>query len=238
MATAGSSEIPFPDISFKDFNKFVNSNFSPQVSLSTVLLVLFTMTENSDLLNLHARQKNPQCSGELKQSFSGWIRALARGLIDRLEEKTNNLFTESEYLEKSGSDLITPLTIKLDKLMDVLNLNPFSKSGKLRKRLQPISHQEITAIHFICPQSMECEDLTCDPRGLHQATRDRDIPKVTLIKGNKIYKNVAVLSGKCPQCETVYYADHESIGRSTDNPQRVFFKFCQIFESRTKCLGG
>ena len=163
MATAGSSESPFPDISFKDFNKFINSNFSPQVSLGTVLLVMFTMTENSDLLNLHARQKNPQCIGELKQSSSGWIRALARSLIDRLGETTNNLFTESECLEKSNNDLITPLTVKLDKLMDVMKLNPFSKSGKLRKRLQPISHQEITAVHIICPQSMECEDINCDP---------------------------------------------------------------------------
>ena len=81
------------------FQGFVNSNFSAQVSLSTVLLVLFTMTENSDLLNLHARQKNPQCNGELKQSSSGWIRALAWSLIDRLEGKTNSLFTKSEHPE-------------------------------------------------------------------------------------------------------------------------------------------
>jgi hypothetical protein len=65
MALAVSSEMPFPDIAFKDFSKFVNSNFGPQVSLSTVLLVLFTMTENPDFLNLHARQKHP-CIGELK----------------------------------------------------------------------------------------------------------------------------------------------------------------------------
>ena len=234
MTRAGSSESPFPDISFKDFNKFVNSNFNPQVSLSTVLLVMFTMTENSDLLNLHARQKNPQCIGELKQSSTGWMRALARSLIDRLEETTNDLFTESEYLEKSRNDLITPLTVKLDKLMDVLKLNPFSKSGKLKKRLQPISHLEISAIHIICPQSMECEDIKCDPHGLHQATRDRDIPKVTLIKENKIFKNVAVLSGKCPKCETVYYADHESLDRSTDNPQRVYLnsaKYLKVGQS-------
>ena len=108
--------------------------------------------------------------------------------MDRLEEKTNSLFTESEHPENLENDLITPLTVKLDKLMDVLKLNPFSKSGKLKKRLQPISHLEISAIHIICPQSMECEDIKCDPRGLHQATRDHDIPKVTLIKGNKMWQ--------------------------------------------------
>ena len=31
-----------------------------------------------------------------------------------------------------------------------------------------------------------------------------------LIKGTKIYDRVHVLSGKCPTCETKYYADHES----------------------------
>jgi len=95
MTAAMSSEMPFPDISFKAFNKFVTTNFSPQISLATVLLVLFTMTENSDLLNLHARQQNPQYTGELKQSSSGWIRALAWSLRDRLQEKTKNLFIDT-----------------------------------------------------------------------------------------------------------------------------------------------
>ena len=103
---------------------------------------------------------------------------MTRSLIDRLEGKTNSLFTESEHPENLGNDLITPLTVKLNKLMDVLKLNPFFKSGKLRKKLQPISHQEITPIHLICPQSMECEDIECDPCGLLQATDNRDIPKV------------------------------------------------------------
>ena len=116
MAFAMSSEMPFPDLSFKDFSKFVNNNFGSQVSLTTVLLVLFTMTENPDLLNLHAREKNPQQIGERKNSSSGWIRAMARNLIDRLEVKANSLFTESEHPETLGDDLISPLTAKLDKI--------------------------------------------------------------------------------------------------------------------------
>ena len=234
MALAVPSEMPFPDISFKDFSKFVDGNFDPQISLSIVLLVLFSMTENPELLNLHARQKNPQCIGEKKHSSSGWIRVLAWSLIDRLEEKFIGLFKESDQLETSLNDFITPLTVKLDKLMDVLKLNPFSKSGKLKKRLQSISHHEISPILLICPQSPECEDLECDPCGLLQATKERDIPIVTLIKGSKIYKKVAVLSGKCPKCETVYYADHESLDRSTDNPQRVYLnsaKYLKVGQS-------
>ena len=38
---------------------FIQSTFSPKVSLSTVLILLFSITENTDLLNLHAHQQNP-----------------------------------------------------------------------------------------------------------------------------------------------------------------------------------
>jgi len=39
---------------------------------------------------------------------------------------------------------------------------------------------------------------------------DVDISSATLIKGTKIYEEVHVLSGRCPQCKTIYYADHET----------------------------
>ena len=39
--------------------------------------------------------------------------------------------------------------------------------------------------------------------------QQRDIPLVTLVKNNTIYKNVPVLSGRCPNCTTLYGADHE-----------------------------
>ena len=46
----------FPDVTFKVFSEFVIQNFSSQVSLATVLLVLFSLTENPDLLNLHPKK--------------------------------------------------------------------------------------------------------------------------------------------------------------------------------------
>ncbi len=71
---AKSDTQPFPDITFKVFGDFVTQNFSSRVSLATVLLVLFSLTDNSDLLNLHARQKNPHVQGERKEMSSGWIK--------------------------------------------------------------------------------------------------------------------------------------------------------------------
>jgi hypothetical protein len=59
QAVALSSNQPFPDIPFKVFVEFIGENFSSKISLVTVLVVLLSMTENTQLLNLHARQQNP-----------------------------------------------------------------------------------------------------------------------------------------------------------------------------------
>jgi len=47
----------FPNVPFNVFNDFVSKNFNNNIPLSTVLLIFFTLIENTDLLNLHARQK-------------------------------------------------------------------------------------------------------------------------------------------------------------------------------------
>ena len=82
--TALSDKATFPDLPFKIFNKFIKENFAAEITLSQVLLVLFTFTENPDLLNLHARQKNPKYEGETCSSPTGWIKCLAHGLEEKL----------------------------------------------------------------------------------------------------------------------------------------------------------
>lgn len=62
-ANAVQNEQPFPNITFKVFNTFIEENFSSKISLATVLMLLFTVNENTDLLNLHQHQKNPQLKG-------------------------------------------------------------------------------------------------------------------------------------------------------------------------------
>ena len=53
-------------------------------------------------------------------------------------------------------------------------------------------------------------DYILQGRALIQDTRDRDVPRVTLIKDSRIYDSVHVVSGKCTRCNTKYYADHET----------------------------
>ncbi|MGB8841972.1 MAG: hypothetical protein WCC64_12995, partial [Aliidongia sp.] len=72
-----------------------------------------------------------------------------------------------------------------------------------------ISHDALKPAHIICPATMECETMDCNPRSLLQATKWSDVPSVTLIKGTTIHKDTHVLTGKCPDCKTIYQSDYE-----------------------------
>ena len=227
---------PFPDITFKFFSDFVAQNFSSCISLATVLLVLFSLTENPDLLNLHSRQQNPFVQGERKQTTSGWIKTLTRALQERIGDKSRTLLKQKEIPPNSDNNsLITPIASKLDGMADILRLKPiYSKEGKLKHKLRTISHQEIAAVHIICPASVECQDKACSPVALLQDSRFWDIPRVTLIKGTTIYKNVFVLYAKCAHCNTIYYADHEAINQVSSKRNKIFLnsaKYLKVGQS-------
>ena len=232
MVAAMPEECGFPNLTFKAFNEFIKANFSSNVSLATVLLVLFTMTENPDLLNLHTRQKHPSCTGEYKVKASGWIKALASALQNRLAEKQGTLFKKTENVQNTPDhELITPLALKLDAMADLLNLSSYDDTGRYKGKLKPVSHAEIQPVYVICPISATCETVTCNPRGLQQATRARDIPLVTLIKGTTIHHNVPVLTGKCPSCMTSYSADHERFSSEAENDwKRTYLNSAKYFK--------
>ena len=88
---SASSERDFPDITLKVFNDFVKDNFSSKVTLSTILLVLFSLTNNPELLSLHAKQQNPTAKGENAVHVSAWMKALVCALIERLGGKSDTL---------------------------------------------------------------------------------------------------------------------------------------------------
>src|ERR1700733_4405704 len=46
VAYANPDQDPFPDVSFKVFSQFIMANFGSEISLSTVLMILFSMTNN------------------------------------------------------------------------------------------------------------------------------------------------------------------------------------------------
>ena len=217
--SAQSEDTPFPNIPFKIFAQFVKENFSSKITLSQVLLVLFTMTDNTDLLSLHARQQNPEYPEEMRSSDSGWIRGLTRALQDKLGDGQKRLFKDTD--NSNSNDQITTIGEKLDGLAKILKLYPYDKRGQFRDKLKPISYASIQAAQVIRPNAVVCETTTCNPRSLLQITKVRDIPRVTLIKGSTIYEDVQVLTGRCPQCKTIYLADRERV-MTDDGCTRVY----------------
>jgi hypothetical protein len=208
-----ASQRDFPNISFQSFSHLISSTFHPDISLATVLFLLFSLTENTDLLNLHSRQQQQVYLSEKVTKYTGWMSALVNALCDQLDEETKiHLFLESEPIER---DL---LGNKLDAMAQKLKLLPYTKSGEYKsKRIQPISHNQIKPILLLCPSTFTCTTATCNPRSLLQFTRDRDIPHTKLIIGTTIHDKVPVLTGKCPLCDTSYCADRERFRDPNDN---------------------
>ena len=110
--------------------------FGYKISLATVLLLLFTMTENPELLNLHARQQHLG-QGENKTVNSGWIRALSRAVMHRLKDDIQTVFHLGEY-HSERKHKVTKLSSKLDAFAKLLDLTPYNQQGKFKGRLQPV----------------------------------------------------------------------------------------------------
>jgi hypothetical protein len=206
VVSANSSQSPFPDIPCHVFNGFVQNHFSSQISLTTVLTILFSLTNNPDLLNLHARQQHPKAEGEIAQTTSGCIKALAHALENRLANATATMFHgEENKSELTNDQVVTHIDMKPDGLAKVLKLDPYDKRDQFCEKLKPVSEQNIEPVYVICPGSSECETMECQSH----FTQEHDTSKATLIKGTKIHDNVPVLAGQFPVCLTTYHADHE-----------------------------
>jgi len=169
MVSAISEETPFPDIPFQEFSQFISQNFNPTISLASVLCMLFSITENPDLLALHTRQQNARFPGEHSTMVSAWIRCLLCSIQKKLCVNGKTLLNVSEEGPNVPNDqTITMLSTRLDALADILQLKPSVKNSKVKKKLQPISYKPIEAVYVICPGSFQCETLNCKPRSLQQ----------------------------------------------------------------------
>jgi hypothetical protein len=209
VAAVGLNEGPFPDISFHEFSDFVKMNFSSTISLSSVLLILFSLTENVQLLSLHGRQQKKRYREERSTTVTAWIRVLAQSIRQKLEADIDSVLNEDMPNRMQEEQITIAVAMKLNSMATLLRLYPFNKAGKFTGKLKPVSYEAIEPIHVVCPDAVVCQTMTCKPRSLLMTSKPRDIPYVTLIKGFKAYENVPVLAGSCDTCKTIYYADHE-----------------------------
>ena len=212
--SASPSTMPFPDIPFAEFSTFIQDNFSDDISLPTVLVLLFTLVENPDFLNLHGRQQRCKLQGEWSQPLTSWIKILSRlFLAVRLRDVRHQLFQLQDGIilqdsEHHSVNSVNSLSRKLDQMITLLHLNTFKRNGKLRHRRKAISYKAIEPVYLICPQAYQCETLTCSSYSLAQHVPFTQVPQVTLLKVNNIHQFSFVLSGHCQHCNTTYFADH------------------------------
>jgi hypothetical protein len=215
IPSVNASQRDFPNITFQSFSQFISSTFHPDISLATVLFLLFSLTENTDLLNLHSRQEQQVYPSEKVTKHTGWMIALVNALLDQLDEETTcHLFTNSNQED----DRNKVLGVKVDAIAQKLKLLPYTKSNKFKSdRVLPISHEKIKPVHLLCPSTFTCTTATCNPRSLLQFTRERDIPHTKLIIGTTVHNEVPILTGQCPLCDTRYSADRERFLNPNDN---------------------
>lgn len=229
---AASTSMPFPDIPFGEFAKFIQLNFRDDISLATVLVLLFSLTENPQFLNLHGRRQHSKWNNEPGKPNTGWINAFSQLLLEiRLKEICAELFLPHDGIIHLNPDVpycdksVIALSAKLNAMITLLKLNPFKHTGHLAHRQKTISYSAIEPIRLVCPGSYQCQSPGCLPLSLAQHTRYRDIPQVTLLKGTDVCKYAFVLQGFCNACKTSYYADRERIKQS---PTSAVYNQCYI----------
>ncbi|KAJ8697716.1 hypothetical protein PTI98_004493 [Pleurotus ostreatus] len=103
--SAAPLEDPFPGILFADFAKVIKSSFGADITLATVLMLLFSITNNTNLLNLHGQQ---QAVPTNTQVVTSWMAAFVRAIKDRLQLDSlvadDDSDTEMNTDSDSGSD--------------------------------------------------------------------------------------------------------------------------------------
>ena len=104
VVSAAPNHEALSNITFQVFAEFVEENLSSTVSLATVLVILFTVSDNSDFLNLHSHMQHPKM-GESSKAITGWIKALACALKENLgENNTKRLFKRSEEMSDCDNE--------------------------------------------------------------------------------------------------------------------------------------
>jgi hypothetical protein len=162
VSAAAPHDDPFSGIIFRAFSEFVEQHFSSRISLTTVLVVLFTMTNNSDVLNLHGRQQHP-LPDECLQMISGWLKALARALVGKLGQDTEQLFQINDNLSSLDNDQRNgAIAIKLDFLYKLLDLSPYDDEGVFHQSRYKQVRKEIEPAYVISPTSMQCQTQSCN----------------------------------------------------------------------------
>ncbi|KAF6741030.1 hypothetical protein DFP72DRAFT_835535 [Ephemerocybe angulata] len=198
---------PIPDIPFSTFSKVVLQSFHKDISLATVLVILFSILENPSIFDHHARHKFKRMGKENRTHHNGWISSFSRALLDRCVGGGRAILG----IDIEGSTEVASVTDAVDSLAALLKFQTYDTKGQRIRDLYPLQWESIDPVYLIVPSSPECETVgPCEHFGLHVTTRPRDVPRVTLLCGSDIHRHGYVVNGSCAHCKVTYSADRET----------------------------
>lgn len=212
-SVSASPTAPFPDIPFASFASFIANNFDSEISLATVLVLLFSLTDNPELLNLHGRQQHSKVDGDSPHVLTTWMKMFSCLLLSkRLRATRKDLFLPGDHAslldnQPYTTTAVNSLSGKLDRMISLLGLKAFNPNGSLRHRQREMSYKDIEPLRLILPQAYECDTHGCSRYSLAQNTKFPQVPHVTVVRGSDSVQ-AYVLHGHCDHCKTSYYADH------------------------------
>ncbi|KAF6757122.1 hypothetical protein DFP72DRAFT_846036 [Ephemerocybe angulata] len=131
-ALAAPPTLPFPNITFKVFSDCIQEQFFSDISLSTVLVLLYSLTENPEFLNLHGWQQQAKVVGEHGRTITTWMAMFSRLMLDSV--------VLEEHVEHTVP-AVNALSLKLDQMVSVLQLNMYKPSRSIYHHRKPISYK-------------------------------------------------------------------------------------------------
>jgi hypothetical protein len=206
-AARAHEQIPFPDIPFTAFSEFVRECFHPDVSLSVVLVVFFTVIRNPGLLVLHLHRK-PVMSDAANRSQANWGSRMARHLLAGWNSNTPVL----RSIGRSETRRIEDLTYSIERLLEVLKL---TRTLRDSSEIPQISETEIKPLLFLTPPHIGCRTAACKKHPLQVNPQFDQTPIVTVIQGTNLLEGAVLLSGRCSKCESIGYPDRATIANAS-----------------------
>lgn len=205
------ASIEFPDIPFADFNDLIQEHFSSNVSLSVVLVFLFSVLRNPALLSLHFRRKFSLSPNDQPRQLSNWGTAMAEIMLQHLPA--------TNVLPSSCSDKPVALVKAMEALVELAQLEQYTQTGG---SIPSIDESSIEPCTFLTPTRTSCRVGRCAGVALKLQGRERDIPNITLIRGTQVSHKAYVIAGTCLNCKSIYYTDHSTHSNTENVTERYY----------------
>lgn len=206
---AALDNAPFPEISFHDFSKLVTDCFHPSVPLSVVLAFFFSVLRNPDLLSLHYRQKVSRSQFDSPRDFSPWGAYMATEMIEAWDKESHDQYKSTllagMFTSSGKTTKVRAMLSAIERLVGLMRFRTDNAS-----QIPTTDEKSIQHLLFLTPNRVSCRSSACKSVALKRFSRNRDVPRITVIAGTQLHLRAQLLSAHCTICHAIYYPDHSS----------------------------